>query len=464
MSLETVNNLKNAAKKPYLLFCTTAASGHFYPVLQIAEYMIQQGFEATIIAADAHRRHVTSIGAQHVALPPFAPSAESLARRKELRTGFDAMVWGLTEVVVKRLPLYHQTVFDTLGALRRDMPGQQIIIMQDVVFMGANPFTSGAPLPDGFKVRPAIININVVPLQGYSIDVGPFGLGLPPVSTESGRDRNKALYWHYNNDEGPFASFRRGYHQTMESLGATMTDPTVDAFTAATLSADVTLQACSPSMEFPRSDLPSTVKFIGCLPCKSLPANYQYPEWWDGVVKTLGSERKKIIGVAQGTVALDYQHLIMPTIVGLADRDDVVVIAVLGVKGASLPDGFEVPTNAKVVDFLAYEALLPHTEVWVTNAGYGGFTQGVMHGVPMVFCGDTEDKADVSIRGEWAGVGYNCKTGRPTPEQIARGVDEVLSNSKYKERVMEIRKENEGMESLKALEKHVWNFAGRVEM
>ncbi|TLD03227.1 uncharacterized protein PgNI_12435 [Pyricularia grisea] len=365
------------------------------------------------------------------------------------------MVWGLTHVVVKRIPDYHAVVVGTLEALRSEQPGQQIVILMDLISGAANPLLHGAPLPRGFAERPPVLAYNVVPLALPGVDVGPFGLGLPPDSTESGRARNRLLHEAYMQPGGVFGSFCREYGRVMEALGAAA--PATDAVTAMTTCPDITLQTCSPSLELPRSDLPDKVRFIGCLPSKTPDPAFEYPEWW-GDVNSPGPNRRKIIGVAQGTVAVKYNDLIIPVIQGLRDRDDVFVVAVLGVKGASLPAEVEIPTNTKVVDFMPYEALLPHLDVWVINAGYGGFTQGVMHGVPMVFSGDTEDKAEVSMRGQWAGVGYNLRTASPTPEQVAQGVDRVLEDHEYKARVIEIRKENEALKSLQAVEKYIWDL------
>lgn len=452
----------STAKRPYLVLCTTMSTGHFSPTFQIADYMIQRGFEATIITDASHRQHVEAVGARYVELPVFMPSPEAMEERKALKTGFEAMIWGLTEVVVKRMPLHYGTLRDTLAALRREVPGREVVVIHDVVFLGANPLASGAPLPEGFTKRPPIINLNLVPLQIPSVDVGPFGLALPPDSSESGRARNKALTHVYNLPQGPFGPFTRDFRAMMESLGAVA--PADDAFTAITMNPDVMLQACSPSLEYPRSDLPANIKFIGCLPCKTPAPTWQYPEWWSEVVGAAGPQRKRIVGVAQGTVALDYNKLAVPAMQGLAGRDDVLVVVVLGVKGATLPEGTVVPANARVVDVLPYEALLPHLDVWVINSGYGGFTQGVMHGVPMLLAGDTEDKAEVSMRGEWAGVGYNLRTGSPTPEQVAEGVSHVLANPGYKKRVMEIREENMAMKSLETVERYVWELAGGISI
>lgn len=130
------------------------------------------------------------------------------------------------------------------------------------------------------------------------------------------------------------------------------------------------------------------------------------------------------------------------------------MIAILGIKGATLPAEVEIPANTRVADFLSYDALLEYADVWVLNAGYGGALHGIVNGVPMVLGGDTEDKPEIAMRGEWTGVAHNLKTGKPTPEQVARGVADVLSDDKYKKRVVELQKENEEMKSLDTVEKY----------
>ncbi|KAL4870860.1 hypothetical protein BDV12DRAFT_165387 [Aspergillus spectabilis] len=40
---------------------------------------------------------------------------------------------------------------------------------------------------------------------------------------------------------------------------------------------------------------------------------------------------------------------------------------------AWLLEGIELPANAKVVDYLAYDAILPHADAFITNGGMEGF-------------------------------------------------------------------------------------------
>lgn len=78
--------------------------------------------------------------------------------------------------------------------------------------------------------------------------------------------------------------------------------------------------------------------------------------------------------------------LLKPTFEALANREDVFVIGVLGQRGAAL-DWVKLPGNTRSVGYLLYNAVLLYTDVFVSNAGYGGFLHCVMHGVPKVLAG-----------------------------------------------------------------------------
>jgi UDP:flavonoid glycosyltransferase YjiC (YdhE family) len=53
-------------------------------------------------------------------------------------------------------------------------------------------------------------------------------------------------------------------------------------------------------------------------------------------------------------------------------------------------------------------------------------------GVPLVAAGLTEDKADVSVRVAWSGVGINLATETPTPAALRNAVRTVLNTQNYR--------------------------------
>ncbi len=132
--------------------------------------------------------------------------------------------------------------------------------------------------------------------------------------------------------------------------------------------------------------------------------------------------------VAQGTLQLDATIMIVTALRALAKRSDLIVVALLGKRGATLPprnDGSEepIPANAHVLDYFPYDLVLRHADAFLAIAGYGALQHAVTNGVPMVLGGDTEDKPQVALRAEQAGFAVNLRTGRPTEDAIVEGLD-----------------------------------------
>ncbi|CAM1509350.1 Fc.00g030890.m01.CDS01 [Cosmosporella sp. VM-42] len=438
----------NSTKKPYLVFCAAPADGHTIPLVRIAGELIKRGFGVTFIAGSQFEEQIAAIGAEHVPIAPML-NPKMVVEREAIPPGIPRLLWDLKHVFVGRTPERWEVLKEVLERLRKEDSTREIVLVPESFFMGVNPLVLGAPLPKGFATRPKVVNLQVVPYMATSVDTGPIGPGLPPDSSESGRARNALI--NQMMVGGPFAEPIAQQTELLKQLGATeILEPQVP-FHHWMLIHDITLQMCPPSLEYPRSDMPSHVKFAGCLTPKPISPDFVYPEWWDEVMKS----GKKIVTVTQGTIANNYPDLLIPTIQALADRDDLFVIATLGHRNAMLPESVTIPSNARVIDYLPYDAILPHTSVFVMNAGYGGFLHGVTNGVPMVLGGETEDKPEIAMRGEWSGVAVNLRTGRPSLDEVRAGVEQVLADGSYKERVEEIRRENETMNVFDIVEREI---------
>lgn len=255
------------------------------------------------------------------------------------------------------------------------------------------------------------------------------------------------------------------FNEIMESLGASSDSYSPDefGFDAPYLWPNRFLQMCPPSIMYPRSDAPSSFRYAGGLPRLGPKTNSSFeekslPSWWEAEVVHRPSSQK-VVFVCQGTVIFDYTALVLPTIEALKDRPDTLVVAVLGLKGATLPSdllpGGVVPANVRVVDYLPYDAILPLADVFVGNGGYGGVIHSVSHGTPMVLAGDTEDKAEMCAITAWCGAAVNLRTGRPSVEDVRRGVEEVLTNDKYTRTCVKIKEEMERFDPLRVIEETV---------
>ena len=87
------------------------------------------------------------------------------------------------------------------------------------------------------------------------------------------------------------------------------------------------------------------------------------------------------------------------------------------------------------------EWLLPKVDALVTNGGYGTVNQALSFGIPIVAAGQTEDKADVSARIAWFGVGIDLKTDEPTPPALRQAIRAVLGQPSYRARATSMARE-----------------------
>ena len=91
------------------------------------------------------------------------------------------------------------------------------------------------------------------------------------------------------------------------------------------------------------------------------------------------------------------------------------------------------PANARAAEYLPYDDLLPRTDVFVTNGGYGGVQYALRYGVPIVTTGGKEDKPEVGARVAWSGSGLRLRTERPTPKALRRAILAVLREPCYRQ-------------------------------
>ena len=268
-------------------------------------------------------------------------------------------------------------------------------------------------------------------LGTYSRDTAPFGPGLFPLRGPIGQLRNRVM--NALHRRVLFASVTRHYEQARRTVGlAPLGLSFIDTF----LGDYLWLQSTVPSFEYPRSDLPPHVHFIGPL----LPEpndEFMPPRWWPELAGT-----KKVVLLTQGTVATGPEHLLVPAIRALAD-EPVLVIATTGGPTSALLDEFggPLPANVRVERFVPYAQLMPHVDLLITNGGYGTVQQALARGVPIVVAGATEDKPEVAARIAWSGVGVRIRAQSPEPTRLLAAVREALDQPRYRRRAQAIAAE-----------------------
>ena len=215
------------------------------------------------------------------------------------------------------------------------------------------------------------------------------------------------------------------------------------------------LQLSPEEFEYPRRDFSRNLRFVGTV-LPPAPVSRSLPEWWPDL-----DSGRPVVHVSQGTVDNhDFTRLVRPTLDALADRE-MLVVAATG--GRPIDELGELPANARAAEFLPYDALLPKTDVFVTNAGFGGVQYALSHGVPMVAAGDIADKPEVAMRIEWSGVGVNLRTGGPTPEAIGTAVDRILGDPSFTQRAAVIAEHIAEYRTLDAIEEELLAASARCQ-
>ena len=402
-----------------VLLCSVPVHGHVTPLLTIARSLIHDGVDVRFVTGQRFREAVTAAGAEFVPLP-----AESDFDDRNLNQAFPerTKLKGLAQLRFDLRHIFLRPMKGQVDALRAALATRPAdVVLAEPGFWGAAAL-SLAPR----DTRPPVFALCLVPMIIPSRDTAPYGTGIPPLRGPLNRIRNRVLRTLI--EKVVFGAVQKEARTAFERFGG---HPMPGSLFAMPGRADLFLQFTVPSFEYPRSDLPSNVRFVGPMARTSAAAAdpAALPDWWGDL------DGRRVVHVTQGTFAnVDLTELIVPTIRALAEEDVLVVASTGGRETRLVADGYggRLPDNVRVAEYLPYDLLLPRVDAMVTNGGYGGVHFGLQHGVPLVVSGETEDKKEVSARVAWSGAGINLKAQRPKPEAIAKAVRRVLSDGSFR--------------------------------
>jgi MGT family glycosyltransferase len=401
-----------------ILMPSSPIYGHVAPMLVIGADLVRRGHEVVVLTGRKYEDAVRRADLGFVPLPADVDYDDAdldawLPGRDRFR-GLAAVRYDLIGMFVRVIPGQHRALTAELASGRYDM------VVSEGVFMGALPTLLIAPR----EQRVPIVNVSALPVTMTSIDSAPFGPALTPGRGPLARLRNRTMNALVHR--GPLKPIQEAVVAALAEVGAPQPEGN---FFDQPYRFDTTFQLSAAGIEYPRRELPASVRFVG--PLRTAAARpVPLPSWWSD----LDGDRP-VVHVTQGTIDnVDPSKLIAPTIRALAG-DDVLVVAATGGRPVDevlrhFPAGL--PENARVAEFLPYDELLPRTDVVVSNGGFGGVQQALAHGVPLVVAGATEDKPEVAARVQWSGAGVNLRSGRPSPAKVRRGIRRVLAHDTFR--------------------------------
>lgn len=420
--------------KPYVVIGVLPIYGHVERMLKVAKGLVERGYSVTVLTGSGYKEAVEIAGAKFV-LTSGKADYQANAVFDKFAPGLEGAHGIHKSLLIDGIEEHHHRLQDLLAQVYTST-NSKVVFIQSVLYFGNSALALGAP---GLKPT-ATIGIGHTSLTCSSVDTGPMGSGLPPDSSPEGRVRNIEGQKQF---EAAMAPVQARYTELVRSMGATEKVPFY--FDAAVNLPDMFLQMSVPSLEYPRSDLRKGFRFIGAIPQSGLGTEAKLPAWWDEVVR----HDKKLVVVSQGTLNINVTDLILPTCEALADMD-VLVVAVI--HQLDRVKGFQQPPNVRVAKYLPFNELFKHTDVLVSNAGYGTVQQALFNGVPMVLAGKGEDKPETCARAAWAGVAVNLNCLRPTVKQLRDAVEDVLQHPKYRSRALELADEYRQYDTITEIE------------
>ncbi len=392
-----------------ILIASLPPIGHIGPLLNVAHGLVDRGDRVTFLTSAAHaaedprdRRHPPGAtgrgGLRQTRLDIDLPGRADTSGIK--RVNFD-----IVRLFVRPMPYQARALAELMAQTRFDA------IITDAGFFGILPLLLGDR-----AARPPVLAYTTTPLMVTSRDTAPSGIGLPPSSTALGRLRNRAL-----NVLAQKVLLRRVAQRRRTACWISMNSRQLPMFMLDSgLLADRYIAPTVPEFDYPRSDLPTNVRYVGAVhPAPS--HGFRRPPWWS----ELDGDRP-VVHVTQGTVDnADLGRLLEPTIEALAGEDVIVVVTTGGrdVSSCKVTAAARIPMSPNIIP---HDVLLPKVDVMVTNGGYGAVQRALSTGVPLVVAGNTEDKPEVAARVAWTGAGVNLRPAPRAPARSARAVREVL--------------------------------------
>ncbi len=400
------------------LIATLPIRGHVTAALVVAEKLIERGHQVGWYTGSRYRAKIEAQGIQFFGyqaaydfddldMEAYFPGRSGLRGVESIRHDY-------RHVFIEAGPKHMADLQQILGSFAAD------VILADFCFVGANWLHE--------KGGPVWATLGHTPLTLNSRDTAPFGLKQAPDSSPDGQARNRELY--QMRREVVFRDVIEYNDQLRRSLGlpAVAADPGEMA-----LSPYLFLQGSIPEFEYPRSDQPAQVHFVGpLLPPAPLSQDFKPPHWWPELM-----QGRPVVHITQGTIDTDLRELLLPAIEALADEEVLVVATTGGGKSVQSLGLTDLPANLRLEPYLPHAALLPYVDVMVTNGGYNGVLMALANAVPMVVHGFVNDKPEVGCRVEWAGVGLNLKNARP--DRIRAAVRQILTQPGYRQKARQLQ-------------------------
>ncbi len=436
-----------------ILLASQAIDGHFNPMTGIGARLRQEGHDVGWYTGASLAGRLAELDIAHY---PFDRAVEHTAEnlsvlypeRARLK-GPMAIRFDGERIFASNLTNFFEDIKDVQQRFDFD-----VVVMDTTMFMQR---LIAAKLGKAVVSFVAVCNLETDPL------VPPMFFGFSPARNPGQRLLHAGA--RLVSEQVVTKPARVSYVRQLKEYGL-QTDPGVSINDEPYRWSDAVIQTGTASLDFPRRRVNPKVHYVGALlPYRpdadttgsattgsattgSATTGSAVVAADDGV--TAGAGYARTVVITQGTVDnKDPGKLIIPALEALKDGDALIIVATGGVGTAELRHRYPQP-NVRIEDHVDFATVFPSADLFVTNGGFGGVLLSLSHGVPVVAAGLNEGKNDVCARVDYAGVGINLKTERPTQAALRTAIDTVLSDPSWRARALEMREQFEAADSVGA--------------
>jgi UDP:flavonoid glycosyltransferase YjiC (YdhE family) len=374
-----------------ILAYTAPAAGHLFPLMPGLLALRERG-HAMHVRTGAHL--VDAARAAGLAAEPIDPRILDVpVRDYEAARDVDRLRRGVHDMM-SRGPLEREDLDRALAETSAD------VVLVDINAYGAGVAAQASGLPWGITLP------SLLPLPGAGIP--PYGLGMRPMRGPLGWVRDRVL------THVIVRQYARAMLPGLNPLRASAGLPALTTPTGHLMSADRVLVLTGEPLEYPRTDLPEHVRFVGA---QSWDPPAETPAWltepgdpWVLVTCSTEYQRDEALAVAAIEALRDEP---VRVIVTLADAYDTV----------ELPPA----ANVRVERFVPHGPVLEHVAAVVCHAGMGIVQKAVSAGVPIAAVPFGRDQPEVARRVAEAGAGVILRTKDLTPERLRATVRSAMA-------------------------------------
>jgi UDP:flavonoid glycosyltransferase YjiC (YdhE family) len=407
-----------------ILFATLPFDGHFNPLTGVAMHLKAAGHDVRWYAGPSYAAKLERLGIPHF---PFQRATE--INGDNIGVLFPERA-GLHGLALLRFEL--KTIFvNNSVKYFEDVQDIDATYPFDVLFCDAGFYAMKLVKE---KLGKRVCAFGVVPSMESAKDAPPNFVGLKPAKTAIGRLVHQAMR---SMMDGMVMNEGKGiYNGMLAAQGlAPIEGPLSDI---PYRSPDVLFQSGVAGFAYPRRDPNPKVMFVGpLLPYQAgIATTFSHPE-------KLEKYRRTIL-ISQGTADnKDLGKLIEPALEALKDTGALLIVATGYSRTEELRKSYP-QENIVIEDYVDFDFILQHTDLFICNGGYGSILLSLSHGVPVLVAGIREGKNDVNAHVDYFGVGIDLHSESPKSADIRRAAERVLAEPRWKQAVARLQKEFNG--------------------